>query len=158
VYNPANSAVFSASNPKENVEMKSKKLPILLAAAALIVSTLACALGEPSLSNVRTAKDQDGNQTTTIFSTTDTVYVVSDLSNGVQGNLVTSNWYAVSVADIEPNFLIDTAEISIDESSFSGTIYFFFPPPLDGQWPTGAYKVDVFFNGQLISTVNYTVQ
>ncbi|MCL4275457.1 MAG: hypothetical protein KJZ77_16415 [Anaerolineales bacterium] len=139
--------------------MKSKKLSILLALAALIISTLACAMGgEPTLSNVRTARDQDGNQTTSVFGTFDTVYVVSDLSNGVLGNVVTSNWYAVDVADTEPNFLIDSADILVEEDSFSGTIYFFFPPPVNGQWPVGTYKVEVLFNGVLVNTVNFSVQ
>ncbi len=138
--------------------MNTKRLPILLAAFALIVSTLACALGEPTLSNVRTAKDQDGAQPSSVFATTDTIYVVSDLSNGVKGNIVTSKWYAVEVVDTEPNFLIDEADIPVEEDSFNGTIYFFFPPPLDGQWPTGSYKVEIYFNGVLNSTVEFTVQ
>ncbi len=138
--------------------MKHKKFSILLALAALIISSLACAFGEPTLSNVRAAKDQDGNQVTSVFGQFDTVYIVSDLSNGVQGNVVTSKWYAVDVADTEPNFLIDTADIPIDEASFTGTIYFFFPPPVNGEWPVGTYKVEVLFNGALISTVNFTVQ
>ncbi len=51
--------------------MKSKnKISILLAVAALIISTLACAFGEPALSNVRVAKDQDGTQVTSVFSPT----------------------------------------------------------------------------------------
>ncbi|MDP1545436.1 MAG: hypothetical protein Q8L87_05385 [Anaerolineales bacterium] len=139
--------------------MKSKKLSILLAALALVISTLACAIGgEPALDNVRTAKDQDGNQSTSVFATTETVYVVSDLSNGVLGNVVTSKWYAVDVADTEPNLLIDTAEIVVEDETFDGVIYFFFPPPLDGQWPLGTYKVEVLLNNVLISTVNFTVQ
>jgi hypothetical protein len=135
-----------------------KKFSILLAVLALVASTLACALGEPTLDNVRTAKDQDGNQPTSVFSTTDTVYVVSDLSNGVKGNTISSKWYAVDVADTEPNLLIDEADIPIEDDSFTGNIYFYFPPPLDGQWPVGSYKVEVYFNGVLTSTVNFTVQ
>lgn len=138
--------------------MKSKKLSILLAIGALVISTLACALGgEPGLSNVRTAKDQDGNQVSSTFGTFDTVYVVSDLSNGVQGNIVNSKWYAVDVADTEPNFLIDEVEIPIDTETFDGTIYFYFEPP-DGGWPVGTYKTEVYFNGALVSTVEFTTQ
>ena len=138
--------------------MNSKKLSILLAVIALIISTLACAAGEPTLSNVRTAKDEDAAQPASIFSTTETVYVVCDLSNGVQGNLVTSKWYAVDVADTEPNFLIDTAELPINDETFDGTVHFFFEPPIDGQWPVGSYKVEIYFNGVLNSTVNFTVE
>ncbi|HLA88535.1 MAG TPA: hypothetical protein VJL10_10960 [Anaerolineales bacterium] len=139
--------------------MKSKKLSILLAVLALIISTLACALGgEPTLSNVRTAKDQDGAQPASIFATTETVFVVSDLASGVKGNLITSKWYAVNVADTEPNLLIDTAEIPIEDETFDGTIYFFFEPPVEGVWPVGSYKVEIYFNGVLNSTVQFTVE
>lgn len=139
--------------------MKSKKLSILLAVLALIISTLACALGgEPTLSNVRTAKDQDGAQPASIFATTETVFVVSDLTSGVKGNLITSKWYAVNVADTEPNLLIDTAEIPIEDETFDGTIYFFFEPPIEGVWPVGSYKVEIYFNGVLNSTVQFTVE
>lgn len=141
--------------------MKFKKFSILLAVIALIIPTLACAFGgggEPTLSNVRTAKDEDGAQPASIFGITETVYVVSDLSNGVKGNLVTSKWYAVDVADTEPNFLIDTAEIPVEDETFDGTIYFFFEPPVEGEWPVGSYKVEVYFNSVLNSTVNFTVE
>ncbi|MBM3178754.1 MAG: hypothetical protein FJZ86_00200 [Chloroflexi bacterium] len=139
--------------------MKSKKLSILLALLVLIISTLACALGgEPTLSNVRTAKDQDGAQPASIFATTETVFVVSDLTSGVKGNLITSKWYAVNVADTEPNLLIDTAEIPIEDETFDGTIYFFFEPPIEGVWPVGSYKVEIYFNGVLNSTVQFTVE
>ena len=139
--------------------MKSKKLPILLAVIALIIPTLACAFGgEPTLSNDRTAKDQDGAQPASVFSKTETVYVVSDLSSGVKGNIITSKWYTVDVADTEPNFLIDTAEIPIEDEAFDGTIYFFFDPPIDGEWPVGSYKVEIYFNGVLNSTNQFTVE
>ena len=138
--------------------MKSNKVSIPLALLALIVSTLACAFGgEPALNNVRTAKDQDGNQPSSVFATTDTVYVVGDLSNGVKGNVVSSKWYAVEVADTEPNLLLDQADITIDEDK-SYSLYFYFPPPLDGQWPVGSYKVEIYFNDVLNSTVPFTVQ
>ncbi|MDP2777701.1 MAG: hypothetical protein Q8O48_08645 [Anaerolineales bacterium] len=139
--------------------MKSKKLPILLAVIALIIPTLACAFGgEPTLSNGRTAKDQDGAQPVSVFSKTETVYVVSDLSSGVKGNIITSKWYAVDVADTEPNFLIDTAEIPIEDEAFDGTIYFFFDPPIGGEWPVGRYKVEIYFNGVLNSANQFTVE
>ena len=66
--------------------MNKKKLSILLAAIVLIAAQLACAFGEPTLSNVRTAKDQDGAQPSTTFGSSDTIYVVGDLSNAVEGN------------------------------------------------------------------------
>ncbi|MFN3490741.1 MAG: hypothetical protein ACK40V_00825, partial [Anaerolineales bacterium] len=63
--------------------MNTKKFSILFAALMLIIAQLACAFGgEPTLSNTRTSFDQDGTQTSSTFGAFDTVYVVSDLSNG----------------------------------------------------------------------------
>jgi hypothetical protein len=134
------------------------KLIVLFAVMTLIASTLACSFGDPTLDNVRTAKDQDGNQPATVFSTADTVYVVSDLSNGVKGNVINSKWYAVEVENTEPNLLFDEADINIEQDSFNRNVYFYYPPPVDGAWPKGLYKVEVYFNDALISTVEFTVE
>ena len=137
--------------------MKSKKLSILLAVIALIISTLACAVGEPTLSNVRTAKDENGEQLASVFSATDTIYVVSDISNGVKGNVVSSKWIVSNVEGYDPGFVIDEVDLTLEEDQLSYSVNFFFQPPADG-WPVGAYKVEVYFNGALNSTVEYTVQ
>ncbi len=135
------------------------KLPMMLAVLALIISTLACSLGggEPTLSNSRAAFDSDGVNITSTFGLFDTVYVVSDLDNGVAGNLVSSDWYAESVDGLEANFFIDTVEYTVVDESFNGTVHFFFEPP-DGGWPTGTYRVEVSFNGVPTATVRFTIQ
>lgn len=139
--------------------MNTKKFSILLAALVLVLVQLACALGggDPTLSNSRASFDQDGSQTTSTFGAFDTVYVVSDLSNGVAGNVVTSRWYAVNVDGLDPNYFLDEADINVTEDSFNGTVYFFFPAP-SGGWPSGTYKVEILFNGALSATVNFSVQ
>jgi hypothetical protein len=136
-----------------------KKLPTLLAVLALVASSLACALlgGDPTLSNTRTALDEDGANTTSTFGASDTIYVVNDLANGVKGNVVSSNWYAENVDGVDPNFLIDSVEYTVTDETYNGTVYFFFEPP-DGGWPTGTYRVEVFFNGTANATVTFTVQ
>ena len=137
--------------------MKKNKISIWLALAALIVSTLACALGEPALSNVRSARDQDGTDLTSTFSPTDTVYVVSDLANGVAGNVVTSKWTVVSVDGYDSGYLIDSADITLDKDQLKYTIYFYFEPP-EGGWPLGTYQVEVLFNGTSVGTVQFSIQ
>jgi hypothetical protein len=138
--------------------MKSKNLSILLAVLALIISTLACSLGgEPTLSNVRTAKDENGDQVSSVFSATDTIYVVGDISNGKKGNVVSSKWMVSSVEGYDPGYVIDEVDLTLDEDQLSYSINFYFEPPTDG-WPTGTYKVEVSFNGVLNSTVEYTVE
>ena len=136
----------------------SKKLPVPLAVLVLIASSLACALGgDPTLSNTRTALDSDGANTSSTFGPFDTVYVVNDLANGVSGNIVSSNWYAENVEGLEPNFLIDTVEYTVEDESYNGIVYFYFEPP-DGGWPVGTYRVEVSFNGAPNATVSFTVQ
>lgn len=137
-----------------------KKIPVLVAVLALVVSSLACGVlsgGDPTLSNTRTALDKDGLNATSTFSSFDTVYVVNDVANGVRGNIVSSDWYAENAEGIEPNFLIDSVEYTIPEETYDGTVYFFFEPP-EGGWPTGTYRVEVFFNGAPSATVTFTVQ
>ncbi len=137
--------------------MNSKKVSILLAVIVLVLAQLACAVGEPTLSNVRTARDSDGAQPSTTFGVFDTVYVVSDLANGVAGNIITSRWFAENVEGVDPNFLIDEADINVTEETFNGTIYFYFEPPADG-WPTGTYRVEIYFNGALTGTAQFSIQ
>lgn len=137
--------------------MNAKKLSILVAALVLIAAQLACAVGgEPALSNVRVSSDQEGKSPATTFGTFDTVYVVGDLANAVEGNNVTSRWYAENVPGVDANFFIDESKIDIGKDPID-FVYFYFEPPTDG-WPTGTYKVEVYFNGALNSTVNFTIQ
>ena len=114
-------------------------------------------MGEPTLENVRTARDEDGAQATSTFGAFDTIYVVSDLSNGVAGNTITSRWFFDNVPGFESGALIDESTIDVTEESFNGTVFFYFPPQTDG-WPLGTYKVEVYFNNALNSTVFFTVQ
>ena len=137
--------------------MKSNKLSILLAVTALIVSILACAVGEPTLSNVRTAKDENGEQPSSVFSTTDTIYVVCDISNGVKGNVVSSKWMVSNVEGYDPGYVIDEVDLTLEEDQLSYNVNFYFEPPADG-WPVGTYNVEVYFNGVLNNTVEFTVQ
>lgn len=133
------------------------KWSVFLAVLVLIAASLACSFGDPTLDNVRTAKDQDGKQPATVFSVSDTIYVVSDLSNGKAGNVVTSKWYAVNVEGIEANLMFDEADITIQDETFNGNVYFYYPPP-EGGWPLGSYKVEIYFNDALINTVEFSVQ
>jgi hypothetical protein len=131
---------------------------VLLAVLALVVSSLACALGntELGLTNLRMALDQDGNNVTTTFSTTDIFYAVADLANAPQGTKVEAKWTAVNAADTEPGLEFQTQTLDITEESFSGTIYFQLSN--DEGWPTGQYKVDLYLNGTPVQTAEFSVQ
>lgn len=137
--------------------MNTKKVSVFLALFALILAQLACAAGEPTVDNARVSTDSDGLQVTSTFGSFDTFYVVVDLSNGVKGNQVVSRWYIESAPGFDPNFFMDEIIYTVEEERFTGIVTFSFEPPTDG-WPAGTYKVEVYFNGTLNSTVNFTVQ
>lgn len=134
------------------------KFVVLFAVLSLIVSSLACAAlaGELGLTNLRMAFDQDGNNVTSTFAPTDIFYAVADLNNAPQGTKVEAKWTAVNTADTEPNLEFQTQSLDITEESFSGTIYFQLSN--DEGWPTGQYKVDLYLNGTLAQTAEFSVQ
>lgn len=137
--------------------MNKRTLPILLAIFALMAASLACAFGGTlGLSNGRTAFDEDAAQPTSVFEPNDAIYVVADLANAPVGTVVSSKWYYVSVEGVDPNTLIDEAALTIEEDGFSGTVHFFFPAGSD--WALGTYAVKLYLNGELIQTVNFSVQ
>lgn len=137
--------------------MNKRTVPIFLALIVLVTATLACSIGSDlSLSNTRMAFDEDGTQVTSVYSPQDAIYVVADLANAPVGTLLVSKWYYVSVEGVPPNTLIDEAEIAIEEDDFTGTVHFFFPPGSD--WPIGTYAVELYLNGELIDTQNFSVQ
>ena len=134
------------------------KFVVLLAVMALLSSSLACALGntELGLTNLRLAFDQDGNNPTTTFSSTDVFYAVADLANAPQGTKLEAKWTAVNAADTEPNLEFKTQALDITEENFTGTIYFELSN--DQGWPTGQYKVDLYLNGALAQSAEFSVQ
>lgn len=134
------------------------KFVVLLAVLSLFASSMACALGntELGLTNLRMAFDQDGENVTTTFSPTDVFYAVADLANAPQGTQVEAKWTAVNAADTEPNLEFQTQTFDITEESFTGTIYFQLSN--DEGWPAGQYKVDLYLDGNLAQTAEFSVQ
>lgn len=134
------------------------RLIVLLAVLSLVISSLACALGstELGLTNLRMAFDQDGESVTTTFSPTDVFFAVADLANAPQGTQVEARWTAVDAADTEPNLEFQTQTLDITEESFTGTIYFQLSN--DEGWPAGQYKVDLYLDGTLAQTAEFSVQ
>jgi len=137
--------------------MNKRTLPIFLALFALVFASMACAFGgELSLTDLRMAYDEDGEQVTTSFSPNDAIYAVADLANAKAGDAVSTKWYAVSVEGEDPNTFIDESVITIDQETFKSKVHFFFDAGQD--WPVGTYAVEFYLNGTLVNTVTYTVQ
>jgi hypothetical protein len=137
--------------------MKSKKLSIVIAVIALIISTLACSFGagEPSLTNPRMSTDSEGVNTTTVYSTSDIFYAVADLSNVDTGSVVDAKWYLISAADYDPGE-IESSTLTIEDKSLYN--YVSFELSSVESWPVGEYKVELYLNGTLGHTINFSVQ
>jgi hypothetical protein len=139
-----------------------KKLPVLLAAVALFIATLACSLftgrpAEMSLEGLHMAFDENGKSPTTVFSPTDIFYVVGDLQNAPAGTVVEAKWLAVQIEGYAPGELIYEQAISdFTEESFSGTIYFQLSN--DSGWPTGEYQADIYLDGTFVQSASFSVR
>jgi len=133
------------------------KFSILLAVLALIASTLACAIGgELSLTNARMSTDSDGKNVTTTFSSTDVFYVVADLANAPTGTKVDAKWIAVDIPGEQANSVFKEMNYVTDTDNFSGIVYFELSN--DSGWPAGSYKAELYLNGVLAQSLDFTVQ
>ncbi len=137
--------------------MKSRKLSVLLAIMALIASTLACGTGELSLDNARMATDEAGTQIVTSYSSVDDFIIVAELNNAVKGTIVEVRWYLTSAEGFEAGEITpeDGSSITIEEDYFTGTVNFRLTS--DTQWPAGDFQAELYLNGALIHTLNFTV-
>jgi hypothetical protein len=137
--------------------MKLKNISVLLALIALGISTLACAAfnREPSLTNPRLSKDSDGANATTVYSSSDIFYAVADLSNVENGSVVDAKWYLVNAADYDPGE-IESSTLTIEDKTLYN--YVSFELTSTEGWPVGEYKVELYLNGTLAHTLNFSVQ
>jgi hypothetical protein len=134
------------------------RFAVPFAVLALVASSLACAAlsTELGLSNLRMAFDQDGQNLTSTYSPSDVFYAVADLSNAPQGTAVQAKWIAVNAEGTEPNLEFQEQTLDMSEETFSGTIYFQLSN--DEGWPPGQYKVDLYLNGALAQSAEFSVQ
>ncbi len=104
-----------------------------------------------NIAAVRMTKDREGAQATTTFAPEDTFFLQVNLANAPDSTAVKAAWTAVNVAGAEPNTLLDNVELT------GGSGELTFDLVNDGPWPTGNYKVDVYLNGELDRTVEFSV-
>ena len=134
--------------------MKVKKFPMLLALMALILSTLACefSASTANISDAWMSADEDGAERVTAFAQDAVFYAQVDLQNAPDDTTLKAVWIAVEVQDTEPNFVINETELATGD----GLVHFTLSN--DNLWPTGKYKVDLYINGELASTLEFEVR
>ena len=136
-----------------------RKASVLLPIMALLAAMLACSLGstEMSLENVRMAFDEDGENPTTVFGSSDIFFAVSDLNNAPAGTVVEVKWLAVQIEGYDSGELIYEQSINdFTDESFTGTIYFQLSN--DAGWPVGEYKADVYLDGTYVQSADFSVR
>ncbi|HFD39519.1 MAG TPA: hypothetical protein ENJ31_06685 [Anaerolineae bacterium] len=134
--------------------MKKYSWQIGLAAAVVILAMLACSFSASTanIQNARMARDEAGNDPTTVFAPTDVFHCVGELKNAPDDTKIKAAWIAVQVEGVEPDFLIGEKELT------SGSSTFHFQLSNDNPWPAGKYKVELYLNGELDTTLEFEVR
>lgn len=134
--------------------MTRKRTILFMAAAALILASLACSISA-STANIKDAylaADPDGEQPTTVFSSDQVFYLLVNLANAPDDTALKAIWIAVEVDDVEPGFVIDEVEIS------TGLPIVTFDLANDYLWPAGSYQVDLYLDGELDQSLDFEVR
>ena len=120
---------------------------------ALALSGCEFSASTANIPSVVLATDEAGSNVTTQFSPEDTFYAVVELANAPDSTEVKAVWTAVDVGDAaEPGQLIDEATLE------TGSGQVIFDLANDGLWPAGQYKVDIYLDGELDQTLDFSVE
>jgi hypothetical protein len=138
--------------------MKSRSLPLLLSAFALVFAAMACAGIEstPTVSNIRMTTDDTGETSTSTYAPADDFFVFADLAGIAVGSLIQSRWYAVDIQDMEPNSEINTSDYTYETGI--GYVYFQLSTSDGGDWPPGSYRVELYLDGTKVGEQGFSVR
>ncbi|PYS89768.1 MAG: hypothetical protein DMF64_16850 [Acidobacteria bacterium] len=106
------------------------------------------------IDNLYMAKSSDGKATTTFSPTDHTVYCVAELNKLAKGTQMKFSWIAVDVEGEEKGSKIK--DVDYTTGSLENIVKAHLSLPQD--WPKGQYKVEVYINGDLGQSINYTVE
>ncbi|MEX2161136.1 MAG: hypothetical protein WD751_04400 [Anaerolineales bacterium] len=136
--------------------MKTKRISTVVAllALALLVSACDFSFSTANIPNAFMAADHDGTQPTTTFRQDAVFYAIVDLANAPDDTTVKAAWIAVNADGVEANFVIEDVEIT----SGDGRITFDLTNAPDMLWPLGQYRVDLYLNDELKTSLEFQVQ
>lgn len=129
----------------------SLKLASMIIVLAMAILACSFSASTANVKNVVLARDPDGKDPTTTFSSQDSIYALVDVANAPDDTIYKAVWTAVNAEGVDPNFKIDEATLTAG----SGTHQFSLTN--DNLWPAGQYKVDIYMNDKLEKTVEFTV-
>lgn len=133
---------------------------ILMAVLGLVLSTLACsslntASAPAGVSNIYMANDENGENKTTTFAPTDTIYVFFDVNEVDEGALFEIKWYALDVEGQDPSTPFTTSDYTYAGES---TIYAQVESTDAAGFPAAQYKVEIYMNGTKVGEQQFSVQ
>ena len=129
------------------------KKSLFLVAIILTLTVIACSfnVSTANISGATLSTAEDGSHETTTFAQDDVFYAIVEVANAPDDTTVKAEWIAVEADGVDPNFLIDDKELQ-----GGGTVTFSLSN--DQLWPAGAYKVDLYLNGELDRSLAFNVE
>ncbi len=131
---------------------------LLLVAVAMMASGCSGSVTTANFQDMVMASevDEDTNSAVTVqevFAVGDPViYAVGRLENAPEGTVAKASWIYL---DLDPEYLIDEAEITAEE--INSSVVFSLSRP-DNGWPVGDYRVDLYIDGELEESIPFSVE
>jgi len=133
--------------------MKTNRYVVMGISMVLMTILLACSFSA-STANIKEAymaREVNGTvEATTTFAPDEIFYCLVNVANAPDDTVTKAAWYAVDVPGVEANYLIDETEIA-----GGGDITFDLSN--DQYWPDGKYKVEIYLDGELDTTLEFSV-
>ncbi|MDX9850789.1 MAG: hypothetical protein RBT01_09800 [Anaerolineaceae bacterium] len=135
--------------------MKTTRIQIFIAVIVLLFFSLACeaSVSTANISDAYMTNNELKSGQTDVFENDQTFYCIVEVSNAPDDTILKAVWTTVDVEGVEPGYLIDEVEITTD-----GKNEFTFDLKNDSLWPEGTYKVEIYMNGDLEKTLEFSVQ
>ncbi len=137
-----------------------KKKTIVAVAVLLCMSLARCechvSTGDLSvgLRDARLARDKGGDQPTTVFSPTETIWCLVEVGNPEESTLVVAKWYAVEVEGLDDGRLLDSTAMAGENEA----IKFSLAPDPETPIRAGRYRVDLLLDGELDRSLEFEVK
>jgi len=136
--------------------MKNRSYILLSAIVVLILASLACSAlsTEPEASGFYMANDSEGDNQTSVFTSTDAFFVFFDVRNIEVGTVFESRWYALNVEGQDADEAFQSVDYAYEEGVSS--VYFQLTP--DTAWPESNYRVEIYMDDVKIGEQSFSVQ
>ena len=120
----------------------------------LLMVSLACnfSASTASVSDAYMARDEAGDDPTTVFAQDQVFYCLVTLKNAPDDTALKAVWKIVAVEGEDPGMEIDQAELTAGSGKHS------FSLSNENLWPIGTYSVEIYMNDELQQTVEFSVE